>query len=322
MNQRYLAGFGLASLLSLPVLTGCSVDPIPDDFLVIGHRGSPYSAVENTLPSFEAAANEGANAIETDLCVTKDDRIVIWHDCDPNSTVALLRQSGGEGLPNVPFVPPLGSEERRPVHELTFGELRKHYGYAPAGSGERDPEAIIPEIGELFLLLGDRDEIETLILDIKLAADQTEDADFLVKQVAEEHKKGLKTKIYFLSVHDSIAAAMETARVREGADDLRVVRDYEDEGALEGARELGLRDVSTGFTLWRSWDDYVDEVRDLVDVREAGEIDSVITWTINGADEQEELIRAGVDGVMADKPGPLGQLYRQIRAEERSDAAD
>jgi glycerophosphoryl diester phosphodiesterase len=278
--------------------------------------------VENTLPAFEAAASEGANAIETDLCITKDNRIVLWHDCDPNSATALLRQQGGEGLPYVPFVPPLGSPERRPVHELMLGELRKHYGYAPADSDEREPDAIIPEIGELFFWLADHPEIDALYLDIKLAADQTEQADFLVKQVALEHKKGLQTRVFFLSVHDTIATAMEAARLREGATALRVIRDYETEGALDGTQDLGLRDVTTGYTVWRSWNDYVDEVEDLVDARTYGEIDSVVAWTIDGADEQEELIRLGVNGILSNKPAFLADLYAAILAEEREDAAD
>lgn len=322
MNQQRIAGFGLASFLMLPVLAGCSSESVAREFHVTGHRGSPYSAVENTIPSFEAAAREGANAIETDLCMTKDNRIVIWHDSDPDSAVALLRQSGGEGLPNVPFVPPIGSPERRPVRELTFGELRKYYGYAPAGSFDRDPTAIIPEVGELFAWLADHDVIETLFLDIKLAPGETAEADLLVKQIAEEHKKGPETKIFFLSVHDSIAQAMEAARVREGADELRVIRDYEDEGALEGATALGLRDVTTGYTLWRSWDDYTDEVEDLVAARDEGVLDSVVSWTINDPEGQEELIRIGVDGIMTDKPAALGPLYQQIRADEQRDAAD
>jgi glycerophosphoryl diester phosphodiesterase len=325
MKTHYFAGFSLASVLALSLLTGCSSEPIARVFRVVGHRGSPYSAVENTLPAFDAAAREGANAIETDLCVTQDNRIVIWHDCDPNTPTALLRQQGGEGLPYVPFVPPQGSPERRPVHELTLGELRKYYGYAPINSDEREPDARIPELGELFVWLADHPEIDSLYLDIKLADNQTEQADFLVKQVIEEHKKGSQTRVYFLSVHDKIATAMEAARIREGATSLRVIRDYETEGALEGTKRLGLRDVTTGYTAWRSWGDYVEEVEDLVSAREDGEIDSVVTWTIDDDKDQEELIRLGVDGILSNKPGLVAVLYATILAqerEEREDAAD
>ena len=45
--------------------TGCP-------FYIIGHRGAPYEAPENTLPSFEAAIQAGANSLEIDLLMTKD----------------------------------------------------------------------------------------------------------------------------------------------------------------------------------------------------------------------------------------------------------
>ena len=64
------------------------------DFLVIGHRGAPNDAAENTIPSFEVAVAVGANALELDVCVTSDRVLVVWHDADPDGTQALARQAG------------------------------------------------------------------------------------------------------------------------------------------------------------------------------------------------------------------------------------
>jgi hypothetical protein len=53
-------------------------------FLVIGHRGSPCFAIENTMASFQRAVEQdGANGLECDLCLTKDEQIVLWHSCAP-----------------------------------------------------------------------------------------------------------------------------------------------------------------------------------------------------------------------------------------------
>ncbi len=57
-------------------------------FLVIGHRGSPAEEVENTIPSFERALNENANGLEMDICLTKDNIPIIYHDWDPDSLVS------------------------------------------------------------------------------------------------------------------------------------------------------------------------------------------------------------------------------------------
>lgn len=41
-------------------------------FLTCGHRGSPVNEPKNTIPSLERALSEGANALEVDICLTKD----------------------------------------------------------------------------------------------------------------------------------------------------------------------------------------------------------------------------------------------------------
>lgn len=51
-------------------------------FLVFGHRGSPLHAPENTIPSFEAAFQAGADGIETDLRLLSDRVAVLYHDDD------------------------------------------------------------------------------------------------------------------------------------------------------------------------------------------------------------------------------------------------
>jgi hypothetical protein len=49
----------------------------PTPLLVIGHRGSPCFAIENTMASFQRAVEQdGANGLECDLCLTQDEQIV------------------------------------------------------------------------------------------------------------------------------------------------------------------------------------------------------------------------------------------------------
>ncbi len=47
---------------------------------VIGHRGAAACAPENTMPSFDLAARQGAGCVEHDLQVTKDGALVCLHD--------------------------------------------------------------------------------------------------------------------------------------------------------------------------------------------------------------------------------------------------
>ena len=61
---------------------------------MIGHRGAARPAPENTLASFRKALDLEADAIETDVCVTRDGCFVLWHDAEPSESVALVRQLG------------------------------------------------------------------------------------------------------------------------------------------------------------------------------------------------------------------------------------
>src|SRR5687768_15285864 len=54
------------------------------DFLIIGHRGAPNHACENTLESFARALYLGANALEFDVSITHDEQLVLWHDWNDN----------------------------------------------------------------------------------------------------------------------------------------------------------------------------------------------------------------------------------------------
>ncbi|QRM32355.1 glycerophosphodiester phosphodiesterase family protein [Microvirga sp. VF16] len=58
--------------------------------LVIGHRGTPNVALENTRESFRRAMAGGADALETDIHVTADGQAVCLHDDN------LLRVAGAE----------------------------------------------------------------------------------------------------------------------------------------------------------------------------------------------------------------------------------
>jgi glycerophosphoryl diester phosphodiesterase len=102
--------------LSLPV----QPQPPGRDFLIIGHRGAPQQACENTLTSFETALQLGANALELDLSLTQAQQVVVWHDESPSLTRA-LRPTGRCRLRH-PLQP-------QPIHAVPLHEALRDYGY-------------------------------------------------------------------------------------------------------------------------------------------------------------------------------------------------
>ena len=88
------------ALAGLPAMAQTATAPNP---MIVAHRGSSAQAPENTLPAFQLAWKQGADAIETDLQLTKDGHIVCFHDKDTkrlagqqlaiaNATLEELRQ--------------------------------------------------------------------------------------------------------------------------------------------------------------------------------------------------------------------------------------
>jgi glycerophosphoryl diester phosphodiesterase len=278
------------------------------DFHVIGHRGAPLTVAENTIPSFEVATALGANAIETDVCVTKDGVFVLWHDRDPDDVVALARQSGVEGQALIPLVPAIGSEFRRPVEELTLDELREHYGYGDV-SGNRHELAVIPTFDELLLWAAPHEDLVAVYLDIKLTPAQLEATTMLMTslQAALEADAALaRVRFFALSIEPAVVDTMASS----ASDSIRVVRDTEGLGGLDNARKHGLRDVSVGIVPSVSFGDFKEEVAAAVTAREKGSIDSVVVWTFERKTQLAELLYYSVDGVMTDDPATLYEVWQ------------
>jgi len=50
--------------------------------LILGHRGSPRRARENTLEAFALARDDGADGVELDVHRTRDGELLVHHDAD------------------------------------------------------------------------------------------------------------------------------------------------------------------------------------------------------------------------------------------------
>lgn len=60
-----------------------------EDVAITAHRGSAFKAPENTLEAIDQAIEDGADYIEIDVQLTKDDIPVLWHDADMNRIFGL-----------------------------------------------------------------------------------------------------------------------------------------------------------------------------------------------------------------------------------------
>jgi glycerophosphoryl diester phosphodiesterase len=155
-------------------------------FLVIGHRGSPTIEIENTIASYERALQEGANSLEVDLCITKDNEVVLWHDWSPNDTTALLRESGFEPWVRFkPHPPPITSGFRKPIKELLLKEFLDSYDYKEREDEHGFAKAEIPVLKDLFKWGAKKKGLKLICFDVKTPGGEAEYA----VPIANEIKK-------------------------------------------------------------------------------------------------------------------------------------
>jgi glycerophosphoryl diester phosphodiesterase len=273
--------------------------------IVIGHRGADREAPENTRRSFECAIERGATAVEVDVCRTRDGRFVLWHDPDPRKTIAVARQLG-EKVAYIANEPHIGHSCRKPISELTYEEFITHYGYNKRKeSVEQVLEAGSPEIPpepfeSLLDFAANEPRLLDVFVDVKLRDDQLDDARELARLIETSNERArAPTRFHMLTVEVEVLEVLRSATLES-----KVYGDFEHPGVLEIARELGLRHISMGCGQ-RPWGGFFKEVCDVV---ESGEVDSVIVWTINEEEALRALIKAGVHGIITDEPAFLRSL--------------
>ena len=87
---------GLASLASADVVLPKIIAGHAEEPLIVAHRGASRDAPSNTIPAFQLAWKQGADAIEGDFHLSKDGEIVCFHDADTKrvaGTQLVVRQS-------------------------------------------------------------------------------------------------------------------------------------------------------------------------------------------------------------------------------------
>ncbi|MBB6097013.1 glycerophosphoryl diester phosphodiesterase [Deinobacterium chartae] len=99
--------------------------------LLLGHRGTPLTHTENTLPGFQAALEAGLGGVELDVQPTRDGRFVVMHDAhlpDGRLIQALTQQEIQRESPEVPTLEAV-LEWLTPRLEVTVNvELKNDHG--------------------------------------------------------------------------------------------------------------------------------------------------------------------------------------------------
>lgn len=140
-----------------------------ENTIYFGHRGDRNTTPENTITSYSSAIKRGLKAIELDVMVTKDNRLICSHNID------LERETTGKGF----------------IDELTYEELSI---FKAGKSYPVDEQDKIPSLIEATEALP-----EDVLINIEIKTKSAFDL-IATKQVAELIKKGkIKQKVIISS---------------------------------------------------------------------------------------------------------------------------
>lgn len=252
--------------------------------LVFGHRGSAGDMPENTLPSFDKALADSADVLETDIHLTKDGQIVVFHDDFLDGT------TNGSGR----------------IENHTLAELKK---LDAAYKFSRDGGKTFPFRGQ-GITIPTLDEIFTRYKGVKFNIDMKTKNPALVKKVSEKIDEYGRADLTIMGSfnHASIKGlrklqgdVLTCASNREVITSLLTSKvglsPYQEPLAFEvPVKEKGLNIVTKKFVTHAHANGHF-----------------VVPWTINDPKEMEALLKMGVDGIITDFPKVAADVIRKFK---------
>ncbi len=236
---------------------------------VISHRGANIYAPQNTLPAFKKSLEIGVDGFETDIHITKDDKLVLCHNYTIDST------SDGKGS----------------ISQMTLDQLKNYdFGsyFSPKFAGTR-----IPTMEEFLALVKPAD---ISVLNIELKSPKKNETAIVSETIRLVKEYGLFEKLIISSFDPKLL--VEAKQIDQNCKTgflyslnrktaWSMIRHY-----VEVAKRLQVDAL-------HPQNIFVNE-KYVYEAHEAGLL--VNTWTVNLVSDIEKMIRCGVDGIITNYP--------------------
>jgi glycerophosphoryl diester phosphodiesterase len=246
----------------------------PHKPLVIAHRGGALESTENTIGAFQRAAKIGADGIETDLRLTRDGVVVVYHD-EYFGRV--------EGLPE--------RQRTRLISDLTYSEVTAQT-LIPVGDDNGSRR--VPTLNELL------DNVKSVLLNIELKRGARFD-ELVNKTIATLKRFPELDRVVLETPSLEIAEKCRAAigpRLK-----LHINPGYDDSvpfmQSLERVLKFKPHSVSVSFKKLS---------REIVEIAHKAGVE-VWVWTVNSADIAQAMALLGVDAIKTDTPTVLKGLF-------------
>ena len=242
----------------------------------LGHRGTGLTREghpfpENSVSSFEAAMQEGADGIELDVEITMDGKLIIMHD----DTVDRTTDCTGC------------------VSELTFDQVRQ----CRLLDGEGNPtEEHPPTLAEAYAAAGETAlvNVELKVYEPPCLTDTTGPEQLVPLALEEVAMIGAEDRTLFSSFDETAAELVKTERPGYYSALLSFVTGPDQ---VETALLLGLDAIHPFLSV------SIDTVQDALD---SGL--QVNVWTVDGAEVMQDQIDKGSTGIITNEPAIFAEL--------------
>ena len=258
------------------------LDPMPR---VVAHRGDSAYFPENTLEAFRSAVSLGIDVIETDVHLSKDGEIVIWHD------PTLERNTDGSGT----------------IESHTLEELKRYdAGYTFTTDG-----------GRSYPFRGKGVRLATLSEALEACPDErfnidlkSQEPDIVERFLSVRRAHKAEKRICVSSFHYE-----NLKRLRAAAPDILTSITTKEVVPLVLRGKIGALPRSFDRKIIfqipvRQYGITIVTERFVREMHKRGAI--VMVWTINEEEEMKRLYSMGVDTIMTDNPRLLIKVAEEM----------
>lgn len=271
------------------------------EFFKIGHRGTRGLMPENTIPAMKRALSEGANTIEVDVHITKDNKVIVYHDASFNP--AYTTMPDGSDIPK---------EKRKDYifYQNNYDDLRKFVigmkDY-PDFPQQQRLASYAPLLSELI------DSVEAYTKEKSLP-----DANYLVEVKSSEKSDGTEQPApeeFMKLLMDVLEPKNLGKRLYVQSFDMRPLqvlhKTHPDlqlgflTGDITASFEDNISKLGFNPTLYNP--NYKLVTEELVQKCHSGKM-LIQPWTVNTIEEMKKMKELGVDGIITDYPN----LFRQL----------
>lgn len=270
------------------------------DFEILGHRGARGLSPENTLAAFEKAIELGVNALELDVVITKDEKVLVSHEAWMNPKICLYKGNPIEA----------NSGKKHNIYQMTYTQTQDY----DCGSlvhpdfEEQDNETATKPLLKDVLQMGYAlSKNHGIPIKFSIEIKSFEEGDDIYHPQPEK---------FVHLVLKSVKKHAKTKDVIIQSFDLRILNEVKQQSPkMKVALLTENQDLNTLLKKLNFVPEVFSPHFKMVNQEMIQEVKNhemkLIPWTVNDMEDMQQLLNLGVDGIITDYPDRALKLKKK-----------